>query len=50
MIKKRMMKGKGRMSKKHGRNARVATKKGLIKRTAKTLNELPKSERVLRKK
>ncbi len=45
-----MNKAKGRNSKKHGRNARVATKKGLVKRTAKTLQDLPKSERVWRKK
>lgn len=50
MIKKPMNKRKGRNSKKHGRNARVATKKGLIKRTRKTLKELPKSERVYRGK
>lgn len=50
MISKPMNKAKGRNSKKHGRNARVATKKGLVKRSAQTLNQLPKSERVLRKK
>jgi len=50
MIKKPMNKRKGRMSKKHGRNARVATKKGLVKRSAKTMSKLPKSERVLRTK
>lgn len=45
-----MNKAKGRNSKKHGRNARVATKNGLVKRSAKTLKYLPKSEQVLRKK
>lgn len=50
MISKPMNKAKGRNSKKHGRNARVATKKGLVKRSAKTLKQLPKSEQVLRKK
>jgi hypothetical protein len=49
MISKPMNKKKGRNSKKHGRNARVATKKGLIKRSRKTVNELPKAERVDRK-
>jgi|GEM_PF-5628227 len=49
MISKPMNRKKGRSSKKHGRNARVATKKGLVKRTRKTLGELPKSERVYRK-
>lgn len=50
MIPKPMNKAKGRFSKKHGRNARVATKKGLVKRSAKTLSQLPKSEQVLRKR
>ncbi len=49
MISKPMNKRKGRNSKKHGRNARVATKKGLVKRSRKTLSKLPKSERVYRK-
>lgn len=50
MLSKPMNKRKGRDSKKHGRNARVATKKGLVKRTRKTLKKLPKSEQVYRKK
>lgn len=50
MISKPMNKRKGRISKKHGRSARVATKKGLVKRTRKTLKDLPKSERIWRKK
>lgn len=49
MISKPMNKRKGRDSKKHGKNARVATKKGLVKRSEKTLSKLPKSERVYRK-
>ena len=48
MISKPMNKRKGRNSKKHGRNARVATKKGLVKRSRKTLSKLPKSERAYR--
>ena len=50
MITKYKMKKKGRNSKKHGRNARVATKKGLVKRTRQTLSLLPESEQVYRKK
>ena len=50
MIKKMKMKRKGRMSKKHGRNARVATKKGLVKRSEVSIDSLPKSERVNRRK
>lgn len=50
MISKPMNKRKGRDSKKHGRKARVATKKGLVKRTRKTISKLPKSERVYRGK
>ena len=41
-----MNKRKGRMSKKHGRNARVATKKGLVKRSKVSEDALPKAERV----
>lgn len=50
MIKSKMNKRKGRMSKKHGRKARVATKKGLVKRGKVPESMLPKSERVNRKK
>lgn len=46
MISKPMNKRKGRMSKKHGRKARVATKKGLVKRGKVPENKLPKAERV----
>jgi len=46
MIKKPMNKRKGRMSKKHGRNARVGTKKGLVKRGKISESKLPKAERV----
>jgi hypothetical protein len=50
MLKKIVQKSKGRKSKKHGRNARVATKKGLVKRSKVDINSLPKSERVNRRK
>lgn len=46
MIKKQKMKRKGRMSKKHGRKARVATKRGLVKRGTVLESALPKKERV----
>ncbi len=46
MISKPMNKAKGRNSKKHGRKARVATKKGLVKRGKVTEASLPKAERV----
>lgn len=46
MIKKEKMKAKGRKSKKHGRKARVSTKKGLVKRGTVPESALPKKERV----
>lgn len=46
MIQKEKMRRKGRMSHKHGRKARVATKKGLVKRGSVPETALPKKERV----